>query len=43
MSEWSPSSWKTKPAAQEVHYDCEADVETVIHEISKLPPLVTSW
>jgi 3-deoxy-7-phosphoheptulonate synthase len=43
MTEWSPASWKTKPAAQQVVYPCEAEVDRVVAEISKLPPLVTSW
>jgi 3-deoxy-7-phosphoheptulonate synthase len=43
MTSWSPTSWKTKPVAQRVPYPCEAEVEAVIQEIAKLPPLVTSW
>ena len=43
MTEWSPTSWKTKPAAQQVVYPCDADVDRVVTDISKLPPLVTSW
>ena len=43
MTSWSPTSWKTKPAAQRVPYPCEAEVERVMEEIAKLPPLVTSW
>ena len=43
MKEWSPASWKTKPAAQQPAYPCEAGVEQVVEEIAKLPPLVTSW
>jgi 3-deoxy-7-phosphoheptulonate synthase len=40
---WSPDSWKTKPAAQAVVYPSEAELDRVVDEISKLPPLVTSW
>ncbi len=43
MDSWAPSSWKTKPAAQQVCYPSERDVDTVVAEIAKLPPLVTSW
>ena len=43
MHDWSPSSWKTKPAAQQPVYEHESDVARVVQEISKLPPLVTSW
>ena len=43
MTEWSPTSWKSKPAAQQPRLPREADVARVVDEISKLPPLVTSW
>jgi 3-deoxy-7-phosphoheptulonate synthase len=43
MNDWSPSSWKTKPAAQQPSYARESEVARVVEEISKLPPLVTSW
>src|SRR5690242_97107 len=43
MNEWHPTSWRTKPAAQQPCYRCDADVARVVEEISKLPPLVTSW
>ncbi len=41
--EWFPASWKSKPAAQQPEYPCEAEVERVVEQIAKLPPLVTSW
>ncbi|HSB16945.1 MAG TPA: 3-deoxy-7-phosphoheptulonate synthase, partial [Bryobacteraceae bacterium] len=43
MNDWSPSSWKSKPADQQPSYPCQDDVDRVVEEISKLPPLVTSW
>jgi len=43
MEEWSPVSWKTKPAAQQPVYESESEVIRVVEEISRLPPLVTSW
>jgi len=43
MNDWSPSSWKSKPADQQPSYPCQEDVDRVVEEISKLPPLVTSW
>ncbi len=43
MSEWSPSSWRTKPAAQLPVYRSQDDVEEVMRQIAVLPPLVTSW
>ncbi len=41
--EWFPASWKSKPAAQQPVYPCETEVERVVEQIRKLPPLVTSW
>lgn len=43
MNEWSPNSWKTKPAAQTVAYPCPEEADRVVAQIAKLPPLVTSW
>jgi len=43
LNEWSPTSWKAKPAAQQPAYPCEAEAARMVEEISKLPPLVTSW
>ncbi|KDQ51195.1 hypothetical protein JAAARDRAFT_140663 [Jaapia argillacea MUCL 33604] len=38
---WSPSSWKSKPAAQGVNYPDEKHLEKVLSKIKTLPPLVT--
>ncbi len=43
MTDWSPDSWQTKPAAQAVVYPCQEEADQVVHRLSKLPPLVTSW
>ena len=43
MTEWSPKSWRGKTAAQQVAYTDPAAVERVVAEMSRLPPLVTSW
>lgn len=43
MTDWSPDSWKNKPAAQAVVYPCQEEVDRVVNQIAKLPPLVTSW
>jgi 3-deoxy-7-phosphoheptulonate synthase len=43
MSDWSPTSWRTKPAAQQPVYQSEAEAARVVEAIAKLPPLVTSW
>jgi 3-deoxy-7-phosphoheptulonate synthase len=43
MSEWSPASWRDKPAQQQATYADPAAVLRVVDEIGRLPPLVTSW
>lgn len=43
MKEWSPTSWQDKPAAQQVSYGDPAALTRVLAEMSRLPPLVTSW
>ncbi|WNG63165.1 3-deoxy-7-phosphoheptulonate synthase class II [Archangium gephyra] len=43
MSTWSPTSWKTKPITQDVRYEAPKEVEDVVSELGRLPPLVTSW
>jgi 3-deoxy-7-phosphoheptulonate synthase len=43
MTGWSPTSWKAKPAAQQVVYPCQEEADRVVEQIAKLPPLVTSW
>jgi len=40
---WSPSSWKSKPLAQEVTYPDTEALAAALAELSALPPLVTSW
>ncbi|HUO31001.1 MAG TPA: 3-deoxy-7-phosphoheptulonate synthase class II [Bryobacteraceae bacterium] len=43
MSEWSPTSWQSRPAEQQPCYPSTDEVARVVEAISKLPPLVTSW
>ena len=43
MPDWSPDSWRRKPATQQPVYASEAELARVVDQISKLPPLVTSW
>lgn len=40
---WSPTSWRSKPNAQEVLYDDPAAVERVVARMRELPPLVNPW
>ena len=41
--EWSITSWQTKPAAQQPTYADTAALQRVLGQLSRLPPLVTSW
>jgi len=43
MSEWSPSSWRERPASQQPTYPDQDHLDRTIGELSALPPLVTSW
>jgi 3-deoxy-7-phosphoheptulonate synthase len=40
---WSPGSWTSKPAQQQVQYADQGALARVVEEIGRLPPLVTSW
>jgi len=42
-ADWSPTSWRTKPALQQPTYPNSERLEEVLRELSRLPPLVTSW
>ncbi|HEY0512252.1 MAG TPA: 3-deoxy-7-phosphoheptulonate synthase class II [Thermoanaerobaculia bacterium] len=42
-ADWSPTSWQDKPALQQPTYPDATRVEEVLDELSRLPPLVTSW
>ena len=37
---WSPNSWRTKPAKQLPSYDDEAALKAVENELNAMPPLV---
>jgi 3-deoxy-7-phosphoheptulonate synthase len=40
---WSPDSWRDKPALQQPEYSDTGELRSVLAELRKLPPLVTSW
>ena len=42
-SDWTPAGWRARPAAQQPRYPDEAALAEVVGELSRLPPLVTSW
>jgi 3-deoxy-7-phosphoheptulonate synthase len=43
MPDWSPTSWKSKPALQQPTYPDADALERAMTALSELPPLVTSW
>ena len=43
MSDWTPSSWNNKTAAQQPRYNDRGLLDAVVSELSERPPLVTSW
>jgi 3-deoxy-7-phosphoheptulonate synthase len=42
-AQWTPHSWRRKPALQIPRYPDPRALETTLAELSRLPPLVTSW
>ncbi|HUS31490.1 MAG TPA: 3-deoxy-7-phosphoheptulonate synthase class II [Kofleriaceae bacterium] len=41
--DWTPETWRARPAAQQASYGDEAKLARVMQEMAALPPLVTSW
>ena len=42
-ADWTPSSWRTRAATQQPQYPDATALAKVQDELSRLPPLVTSW
>ncbi|QIL21246.1 3-deoxy-7-phosphoheptulonate synthase class II [Thermomonas sp. HDW16] len=42
-ADWSPSSWRQRPALQMPTYPDAAALDGALRELHALPPLVTSW
>lgn len=40
---WRPDSWRDRTAAQQPVYPDAAALQTVMEQLGRLPPLVTSW
>jgi 3-deoxy-7-phosphoheptulonate synthase len=40
---WHPTSWQSREAKQQANYSDQAALQTVLDQLSSLPPLVTSW
>ncbi len=43
VSDWRPESWQRKRAAQQPTYPDSAALDAVLSQLSRLPPLVSSW
>lgn len=43
LRDWSPSSWRRRPAVQQASYPDRQALDAAVEELSTLPPLVTSW
>jgi 3-deoxy-7-phosphoheptulonate synthase len=41
--DWAPDSWQRRVALQQPSYPDHAALQTAVAELSRLPPLVTSW
>jgi len=41
--DWQPDSWQAREAKQQATYVDQAELQTALDELSRLPPLVTSW
>jgi 3-deoxy-7-phosphoheptulonate synthase len=40
---WSPTSWQSRPAAQQATYRDPAALERAVNALGRLPPIVVSW
>jgi len=43
MTDWTPTSWQAFEAKQQAIYDDPVALAKAVDQLSKLPPLVTSW
>lgn len=41
--DWSPASWRSRVALQQPVYPDDTALQSALGELSRLPPLVTSW
>lgn len=42
-NDWQPTSWQSRVALQQASYPDQAELQASLDELSRLPPLVTSW
>lgn len=43
LTDWTPDSWRKKPSQQQPQYDNLDELQRVLAQLNRLPPLVTSW
>jgi 3-deoxy-7-phosphoheptulonate synthase len=42
-NDWHPASWQSKDAQQQASYPDKADLDRAVADLSRLPPITTSW
>ena len=42
-ADWHPASWQSMQAAQQASYPNQAELDRAVADLSRLPPIVTSW
>ena len=42
-ADWHPASWQSMQAAQQASYPDAAELDRAVADLSRLPPIVTSW
>ncbi|MEM9208782.1 MAG: 3-deoxy-7-phosphoheptulonate synthase class II [Pseudomonadota bacterium] len=42
-ADWNPTSWQSRTATQQPTYPNQQDLERAVADLSRLPPIVTSW
>lgn len=43
QTDWNPASWQSREATQQATYPDQQELEKAVADLSRLPPLVTSW
>ena len=43
LTDWHPASWQGRPASQQASYPDKAELDRAVADLSRLPPIVTSW
>jgi len=43
VTPWNPVGWQARPAQQQPKYADQAQLDHVVAQLSRLPPIVVSW